>query len=74
MKRQSWKSINMNINEIIANVALLNMGEKPGSYHIIDPIEQANIFQSTNDIVPSAITHRVARYPQREPGRCHLQP
>ncbi len=48
-------SINMNINEIIANVALLNMGEKPGSYHVVDPIEHANIFQSTNDVVPTAL-------------------
>ena len=48
-------SINMNVNEIIANVALLNMGEVPGSYNIIDPIEHANIFQSTNDVVPTAL-------------------
>ena len=48
-------SINMNVNEIIANAALLNMGEKPGSYQIIDPIEHANVFQSTNDVVPTAL-------------------
>ena len=48
-------SINMNVNEIIANVALQNMGEVPGSYHIIDPIEHANVFQSTNDVVPTAL-------------------
>jgi aspartate ammonia-lyase len=48
-------SINMNVNEIIANVALQNLGEKPGSYHIIDPIEHANVFQSTNDVVPTAL-------------------
>lgn len=48
-------SINMNINEIITNVALLNMGKKPGEYAFIDPIEQANIFQSTNDVVPTAL-------------------
>ncbi len=48
-------SINMNVNEIIANVALLNMGEKPGNYQILDPIEDANIFQSTNDVVPTAL-------------------
>jgi aspartate ammonia-lyase len=48
-------SINMNVNEIIANVALMNMGEKPGCYHILDPIEHANIFQSTNDVVPTAL-------------------
>ena len=49
-------SINMNINEIIANAALLKLGKKAGDYHIIDPIEQANIFQSTNDVIPTALT------------------
>lgn len=49
-------SINMNINEIIANVTLLKLGKKAGDYHIIDPIEQANIFQSTNDVIPTSLT------------------
>ncbi len=48
-------SINMNINEIIANLALATLGYKPGSYNHIDPIEHANIFQSTNDVVPTAL-------------------
>jgi len=48
-------SINMNINEIIANAALVGMGRKPGEYGVIDPIEQANVFQSTNDVVPTAL-------------------
>ena len=48
-------SINMNINEIIANAALLKLGNKPGSYHLIDPVEHANIFQSTNDVIPTAL-------------------
>lgn len=48
-------SINMNVNEIIVNLALLKQGKKPGSYSIIDPIEHANIFQSTNDVVPTAL-------------------
>ncbi len=48
-------SINMNINEIIANVALIHLGYKTGDYHIIDPIEHANIFQSTNDTVTTAL-------------------
>jgi aspartate ammonia-lyase len=48
-------SINMNVNEIIANVALLKAGHKPGDYHILDPIEHANMFQSTNDVVPTAL-------------------
>lgn len=49
-------SINMNVNEIITNAALINIGEKPGTYSVIDPFEHANIYQSTNDTVPSALT------------------
>ena len=48
-------SINMNVNEIIANVALQKLGLELGSYEVIDPIEVANIFQSTNDVVPTAL-------------------
>ena len=48
-------SINMNMNEIIANRALQILGRKPGEYDLIDPIEDANIFQSTNDVVPTAL-------------------
>jgi aspartate ammonia-lyase len=48
-------SINMNINEIIANVALLKLGRTPGDYSIIHPIEHANVFQSTNDVVPTSL-------------------
>lgn len=48
-------SINMNMNEIIANRALQIIGRMPGDYEIIDPIEDANIFQSTNDVVPTAL-------------------
>lgn len=49
-------SINMNINEIIANVSLLKTGHKCGEYNIIDPTEHANIYQSTNDVIPTALT------------------
>ncbi len=49
-------SINMNINEIITNAALLNTGRKPGEYKYIDPLEEANIYQSTNDVIPTALT------------------
>ncbi len=48
-------SINMNINEIIANSVLLKMGSLPGNYSMIDPIEHANIYQSTNDVVPTSL-------------------
>lgn len=48
-------SINMNMNEIIANVALQKLSKKHGDYSIVDPIETANIYQSTNDVVPTAL-------------------
>lgn len=48
-------SINMNINEIITNQALLNKGRNPGEYKIINPIAHANLFQSANDVVPTAL-------------------
>lgn len=48
-------SINMNINEIITNIALIEADRKPGAYDFIDTIEHANIFQSTNDTVPTAL-------------------
>jgi aspartate ammonia-lyase len=48
-------SINMNVNEILTNVALQKLGFEPGLYDRIDPIEAANIYQSTNDVVPTAL-------------------
>ena len=48
-------SINMNVNEVITNLALLQLRQDIGSYDIIDPIEHANIYQSTNDVVPTAL-------------------
>ncbi|WP_320019903.1 lyase family protein [Labilibaculum manganireducens] len=48
-------SINMNVNEIISNQALLNVGKPTGSYHDIDPFEHANVFQSTNDVIPTSL-------------------
>jgi aspartate ammonia-lyase len=49
-------SINLNVNEIIANAALISLGKKPGDYQHVDPIESANIYQSTNDVIPTALT------------------
>ncbi len=48
-------SINMNINEIITNRALVMCGHKPGDYLFINPVEDANIFQSTNDVIPTSL-------------------
>jgi len=51
----------MNINEIITNIALLKTGNKCGNYTYIDPTEHANIYQSTNDVIPTALTVAVMR-------------
>jgi len=47
-------SLNMNANEVIANLALINAGRKPGDYNYIHPIDDVNLSQSTNDVIPSA--------------------
>ena len=54
-------SINMNVNEIIANVALIKSGKNPGEYKFIDPVEDANIYQSTNDVIPTSLKVAVIR-------------
>lgn len=48
-------STNMNINEVIANRALQILGENPGLYDIIHPLEHVNLHQSTNDTYPTAL-------------------
>jgi aspartate ammonia-lyase len=62
-------SINMNINEIIANASLLKTGNKCGDYTYIDPTEHANIYQSTNDVIPTALTVAVMFMLQSLEGR-----
>ena len=47
-------SVNMNVNEVIANKALVLSGRKPGSYDYISPLDHVNMHQSTNDTYPSA--------------------
>ena len=48
-------SLNMNVNEVIANKALEIMGKNKGEYGFIDPIEDINLYQSTNDTYPTAL-------------------
>jgi len=47
-------SMNMNANEVIANRANEMLGKPKGSYNPIHPINQVNLCQSTNDVVPTA--------------------
>ncbi|MBF0207380.1 MAG: aspartate ammonia-lyase [Oligoflexia bacterium] len=54
-------SINLNVNEIICNLTKIKLSESVGLsdaiglINSIDPIETANVFQSTNDVIPSAL-------------------
>ncbi len=48
-------STNMNVNEVIANRALELSGRRKGDYAAIDPIEDVNKHQSTNDVYPTAL-------------------
>ena len=48
-------SLNMNVNEVIANAALLRAGRSLGDYAFIHPNDDVNLGQSTNDVVPTAM-------------------
>ncbi len=48
-------SLNMNVNEVVANLALLRLGKKPGDYAAVSPLETVNLHQSTNDTYPTAL-------------------
>jgi len=51
----SGTSLNMNVNEVIANRALEILGKNKGDYNTISPLEDINKYQSTNDTFPTAI-------------------
>jgi aspartate ammonia-lyase len=53
-------STNMNANEVIANLALEQMGHAKGDYQHLHPNEQVNMSQSTNDVYPTAL--KIAGY------------
>jgi aspartate ammonia-lyase len=48
-------SANMNVNEVLANIALEMSGHKKGEYKYIEPHDDLNMGQSTNDVYPTAI-------------------
>ena len=48
-------SANMNANEVLANIALEMMGKKKGEYQFIEPHDDLNMGQSTNDVYPTVI-------------------
>src|SRR5215204_6132232 len=48
-------STNMNANEVMANVGLELTGHKKGDYEVLEPHDDLNMSQSTNDSYPTAI-------------------
>ena len=48
-------SLNMNVNEVLANRANELLGGKRGEYQPVHPNDHVNMAQSTNDVIPAAI-------------------
>jgi aspartate ammonia-lyase len=48
-------STNMNVNEVMANIALELTGHQKGEYEIVEPHDHLNMSQSTNDSYPTAL-------------------
>lgn len=48
-------SLNMNVNEVIANRAIEILGGEKGDYSIVSPNTHVNMSQSTNDVFPTAV-------------------
>lgn len=53
-------SVNMNTNEVVANLALEHLGYDKGRYDIVNPNDHVNKSQSTNDAYPTGF--RVAAH------------
>lgn len=65
-------SVNMNTNEVVANLALEVLGYGRGRYDIIHPNDDVNKSQSTNDAYPAGLrvaVHRTAEVLIAELGR-----
>ena len=48
-------STNMNANEVMANIALEMSGHRKGEYQFVEPHDDLNMSQSTNDSYPTAL-------------------
>lgn len=57
-------SINMNMNEVLANRALELMGRQKGDYEFCSPNTHVNMSQSTNDTIPTSL--KIASYRMAE--------
>jgi aspartate ammonia-lyase len=55
MQGGAGTSTNMNVNEVIANRAIEILNGEKGDYSIVNPIDDINLHQSTNDVYPTAV-------------------
>lgn len=55
-------SFNMNINEILANIANVSLGGELGVYDHVHPNDDVNKGQSTNDVIPTSGKIALIRY------------
>jgi aspartate ammonia-lyase len=63
-------STNMNVNEVIANLALRITGRPPGDYETISPLDDVNRGQSTNDVYPTALRIAAVELLRELSGEC----
>ncbi len=54
-------STNMNVNEVISNIGLEYLGRQKGEYEYLNPLEDVNLSQSTNDVYPTALKITIIR-------------
>jgi len=51
----SGTSSNMNVNEVVANLANISLGSMAGDYKPVHPNDHVNFGQSSNDTIPAAL-------------------
>jgi len=55
MQGGAGTSLNMNVNEVLANRTLQVLNKSLGRYKIVSPTDDINCYQSTNDTYPTAL-------------------
>ncbi|WP_042778278.1 aspartate ammonia-lyase [Sinorhizobium fredii] len=61
MQGGAGTSTNMNVNEVVTNLALLKLGANVGDYAKLHPNDDVNLSQSTNDVYPTALRLTILR-------------
>ena len=62
----SGTSSNMNMNEVLSNLANVGLGSEPGTRSPVHPNDHVNMGQSSNDVIPTSLHLSVARACQEQ--------